>query len=310
MTRSPLIFSCTLIASLSLLNIGAAWSAPETLEKAKTATGVKAKAFKAKTKKAKTLKAKKTGAAIDNSVPAAAGVTTNPYLANQPVAIQPKTANPYLATPVNAAPIVSPPSVPALAAPLAAASEPSPAAAIATPATVAAQAATVAVQAPAATPVAAYQPRTFGMSAKNPYLVYQRPYIPPDPTKLFSQFGDGLKMAIPFFPQASDSTPSAPGTPSRATPANTSNPFSQIFTSLKTLLPSGALTGDTTYLPVIKRVYPTGEKPLVVLNFKCPTEMIGVTPPPMKLLHEAINFGFDGLNKTNLLSFNLQQVCS
>ncbi len=320
MTRSPLILSCTLVASLSLLNIGSAWSAPASQEKAKTSTGVKAKTFKAKTKKAKTLKAKnrkavsaiKTDAAIDKSVPAAVGVTTNPYLANQPVAIQPKAANPYLAAPASAVPIVSAPSVPALAAPSApalatpqaAASEPSPAvAAAATPAT-------VAVQAPAAAPVAAYQPWSFGTSAKNPYMVYQQPYIPPDPTKLLSQFGDGLKMAIPFFPQASNSTPSAPGTPNQATPAKTSNPFSQIFTSLKTLLPSGALTGDTTYLPVIKRVYPTGEKPLVVLNFKCPTEMIGVTPPPMKLLHEAINLGFDGLNKTNLLSFNLQQVCS
>jgi hypothetical protein len=76
------------------------------------------------------------------------------------------------------------------------------------------------------------------------------------------------------------------------------------------MLPSNPLSGDTTLLPVIKTVYPTGEKPLVILNFKCPTEMIGITPPPMKLLHEAINFGFDGVNKTNLLSFNLQQVCS
>jgi hypothetical protein len=75
---------------------------------------------------------------------------------------------------------------------------------------------------------------------------------------------------------------------------------------LKGLLP---LSGDSI-LPVIKTVYPTGEKPLVVLNFKCPTEMLGITPPPMKLLHEIVNLGFDGLNKTNLLSFNLQQVCS
>ncbi len=89
--------------------------------------------------------------------------------------------------------------------------------------------------------------------------------------------------------------------------AASSNPFSSIFSSLKMMIP---LTGDSNILPTIKKVYPTGEKPLVVLNFKCPTEVIGITPPPMKLLHEAVNLGFDGLNKTNLLSFNLQQVCS
>jgi hypothetical protein len=85
------------------------------------------------------------------------------------------------------------------------------------------------------------------------------------------------------------------------------NQINSLFASLKMMLP---LTGDANILPTIKKVYPTGEKPLVVLNFKCPTEVIGITPPPMKLLHEAVNLGFDGLNKTNLLSFNLQQVCS
>lgn len=89
--------------------------------------------------------------------------------------------------------------------------------------------------------------------------------------------------------------------------ASASNSVSSLFSSLKMMIP---LTGDSNILPSIKKVYPTGEKPLVVLNFKCPTEVIGITPPPMKLLHEAVNLGFDGLNKTNLLSFNLQQVCS
>jgi hypothetical protein len=36
---------------------------------------------------------------------------------------------------------------------------------------------------------------------------------------------------------------------------------------------------------------------------------VGVSPPTTKLLHEAVNFAFDGINKTNLLPFNMQQVC-
>jgi hypothetical protein len=47
----------------------------------------------------------------------------------------------------------------------------------------------------------------------------------------------------------------------------------------------------------------------VVVSFKCPTELVGVTPPTIKLLHEAVSLGMDGVNRTGLLSFNLQQVC-
>jgi hypothetical protein len=62
-------------------------------------------------------------------------------------------------------------------------------------------------------------------------------------------------------------------------------------------------------LPSIKKVYPTGEKPLVVVSFKCPTEVLGVTPPTIKLLHNLVDLGMEAINKTELLSFNLQQVC-
>lgn len=62
-------------------------------------------------------------------------------------------------------------------------------------------------------------------------------------------------------------------------------------------------------LPRITTVYPTGEKPLVVLTFKCPTELIGVTPLPTKALHDLVTLAMDGLNRSNLLAFNLQQVC-
>jgi hypothetical protein len=66
---------------------------------------------------------------------------------------------------------------------------------------------------------------------------------------------------------------------------------------------------DQSILPKIKTVYPTGDKPLVVVSFKCPTEMVGVRPPSVNILHNMVAFGMDSINKTNLLSFNMQQVC-
>lgn len=152
----------------------------------------------------------------------------------------------------------------------------------------------------------------------NPYLSYPTPQpqavaapVSVQPTNPANAYGSGnFKLALPSLP----SFPSIPGISqsSNSSQFNTvaaasGSANSSIFSTLKMMIP---LTGDANILPTIKKVYPTGEKPLVVLNFKCPTEVVGITPPPMMLLHEAVNFGFDGLNKTNLLSFNLQQVCS
>jgi hypothetical protein len=67
---------------------------------------------------------------------------------------------------------------------------------------------------------------------------------------------------------------------------------------------------NLSILPVVKKVYPTGEKPLVIVSFKCPTEVIGIAPPTVKLLHGLVDLGANGLNKSNLLSFDIQQVCS
>lgn len=90
-------------------------------------------------------------------------------------------------------------------------------------------------------------------------------------------------------------------------PANPWNNASNLASNLKSLLPS--IPEGQSILPSIKKVYPTGEKPLVVLTFKCPTELIGITPIPTKLLHDGVNGVFDLVNATNLLSFNMQQVC-
>jgi hypothetical protein len=62
-------------------------------------------------------------------------------------------------------------------------------------------------------------------------------------------------------------------------------------------------------LPTIKKVYPTGDKPLMVVSFKCPTEMIGVSPPSVSMLHNVVALGMDGINRSNFLPFNMQQVC-
>lgn len=100
--------------------------------------------------------------------------------------------------------------------------------------------------------------------------------------------------------------------PQQTAPAEAAKPNSarQLFASLKEFLPMPSLPMEgQAILPVIKKVYPTGEKPLVVLTFKCPTELVGITPLPTKALHGLVNMGFDAVNKTDLLSFNMQQVC-
>lgn len=66
---------------------------------------------------------------------------------------------------------------------------------------------------------------------------------------------------------------------------------------------------EQAILPKIQTVYPTGEKPLVVVTFKCPTELVGIDTPSTVILHKAINGGMDLINKSNLLAFNMQQVC-
>lgn len=83
-------------------------------------------------------------------------------------------------------------------------------------------------------------------------------------------------------------------------------------------LPGGSSSGfslpyipifDQAILPKIKTVYPTGEKPLVVVTLKCPTELVGVQTPSSFVLHKVMNGGMELVNRTNLLSFNMQQVC-
>jgi hypothetical protein len=128
-----------------------------------------------------------------------------------------------------------------------------------------------------------YQPRTYAPGGENPYL--PKPAV--TPAQAF-----GPIQAVP------DTAQQPPPRPE----------MGNVFDALGTAIPLLPGSGQSL-LPTIKKVYPTGEKPMVVVSFKCPTELVGVTPPTIKLLHHLVDLGMDGINKTDLLSFNLQQVC-
>lgn len=128
---------------------------------------------------------------------------------------------------------------------------------------------------------APYQGRTYNPAAENPYL----PKVSVAPGKV----------------------PASP-VPDAAEPSYGQTESGGFLASLGQAIPILPGSGQSI-LPSIKKVYPTGEKPLVVVSFKCPTEALGVTPPTIKLLHNLVDLGMEGINKSDLLSFNLQQVC-
>ena len=76
---------------------------------------------------------------------------------------------------------------------------------------------------------------------------------------------------------------------------------------------SALLPGDpgASRAPVsITTAPPTGERPLKVITIKCPTEAaFGVAPPPVKIIHIILTAGMDSINATQLLPFDMQQVC-
>lgn len=90
---------------------------------------------------------------------------------------------------------------------------------------------------------------------------------------------------------------------------NVSGDLEQLFGDIRRALPSMPPLADESILPTVKKVYPTGDKPLYVLTFKCPTELVGIVPPPTKVLHWLVSSGMDAINSSNLLPFNMQQVC-
>jgi hypothetical protein len=204
-----------------------------------------------------------------------AAMPTNPYLAQGMAVPEVQRANPYLpvATATTAAIPVAPVNTFAIAAP-AAHMQP------ATPAVTASTAAQGNSYAPSqapSLPVAAAAP-SVATAAVSPEVVQ------PSPATQGGLKSQGSLLA-------------------KLDPLQS---LSGLFNDVRTSIP---ILNGQDLLPRIKTVYPTGEKPLVILSFKCPTEMVGVSTPPMKALHEIVNYAFDGINKTNLLSFNMQQVC-
>lgn len=148
---------------------------------------------------------------------------------------------------------------------------------------------------PEAAPAAAIHATYAPVVRENPYLPRPNPYMPiqaaPAPAQVFAP----IRVVPDVKPAGSYAeSPRAEG--------------GSLFGFLGQAIPILPDSGQSI-LPSIKKVYPTGEKPLVVVSFKCPTEVLGVTPPTIKLLHNLVDLGMDGLNKTDLLSFNLQQVC-
>lgn len=135
--------------------------------------------------------------------------------------------------------------------------------------------------------------------ATNPYLAYQqvqRPSVGPS-TASPAQHIATLAAPNPYLPAAQ-----------QFEPVNPWKSFGQIADSAQSSLPS--FSGESmSILPKIKTVYPTGEKPLKVLTFKCPTELVGITTPPIKLLRGGVDLVMEGLNRSDLLPFDLQQVC-
>jgi hypothetical protein len=165
--------------------------------------------------------------------------------------------------------------------------------------------------------------------AGNPYLAYQLAYQrTPAPTPAVQAEPEKPAAVVQApAPQVAQALPSPSGdriAASVATPWSTPSPalpvkpadnsaqttsLGQVWDSLKSTLLPVMPPSDQAILPTIKTVYPTGEKPLKVLTFKCPTELVGITPIPTKALHGLVNLGMDAINSANLLPFNMQQVC-
>ncbi|MBI5331316.1 MAG: hypothetical protein HZB71_11970 [Betaproteobacteria bacterium] len=195
-------------------------------------------------------------------------------------------ANPYLPTP-QAAPATP---VQAISAPMTPA--PAPAAALAKPA-------------PTPLPPFVFVPpfaQTGYSAPPNPYLAHVAAAAP---VVAVAALPAPVVVAAPAVAAALPVPAIAAAAPA-ATPAQAST--GSVFSGLRSLLPDMP-PSDQSILPTIKKVLPTGEKPLYVLTFKCPTELIGITPIPTKALHYLVDGAMGLVNSTNLLPFNMQQVC-
>lgn len=154
--------------------------------------------------------------------------------------------------------------------------------------------------------------------SQNPYLAYNaayntsynQPLTAFNPAESLSLLLSGLLFSLPSLPSVSQPSQAAYNQTPAASNATAAADLSRMFSSLRDYLPDPHLPSpDIDILPSITKVYPTGERPLYVLTFKCPTELVGITPPPTKALRWLISSGMEAVNSTNLLSFSMQQVC-
>lgn len=365
MKAFPQLLSCLLIASVALLNSGAALSsdaqANEELNKSSTgATPKKAKKSfrKAKTAQKKTKRyhslAKPVAQAPASVVPPV--VAENAYLPSSTAPVVAK-ANIYLPAAITTASIASVPTPVVAATIVATASVPSsdshkgPAAAPTAPlvlaksltlTSTAASTPVVAQEAPAVVQIApvvaqkapssnpwdtgsaasgqapARKADTIIARSRNPYLAYNaaynttynQPFTAFNPAESLSLLFSGLLFSLPSLPSVSLPSQAAYNQTATTSNAAAATDLRLIFNSLRDYLPEPHLPSpDIDILPSITKVYPTGERPLYVLTFKCPTELVGITPPPTKALRWLISSGMEAINSTNLLSFSMQQVC-
>ncbi len=345
----PTLLSCLIMAAVTLPHSGAAWSdtpAKPTAVKAsgkpvlkktpakktKAASGKKTSKVRAQVASKPQVVAEKVPVALNPYLPDTPGTVPagpNPYLANAvaPTAGALNGSLPLVATTTLALPAVAtvlpapaaeplseqaPPSVaPVAVAPPHATSE------ISTPVqaevlpTPTAQAVIVATPQPVmvAQPpmvVAVPRPASAPQTYINPYLANtQAFYQTPGTASAYSA------PSLPNFPAMPSllglpEMSSLPGMPS----ISLSPDLDKLWYEIRSFLPDPHMpTLDMDILPSITKVLPTGEKPLYVLTFKCPTELIGITPLPTRALRWLITSGMEAANSTDLLPFNMQQVC-
>lgn len=217
------------------------------------------------------------------ATPAAAPVTATPAAAATTV-----TVTPTAAAAVTAMPVVAP-----VAAPVAVIPAPQ-----ATPTTATAKNTVSSVPPFVFAPVSITPSApAFVASTPTPWSPRPNPYIVQPVT---------VTVATPpaTFPwQAQVATPAPSIAQAPATPAA---PFASGQDSYN----AKDASKSRSILPTITKVYPTGEKPMVVVTFNCPTEMAGVATPTTKIIHSFFDLGFSAINATNALPWTLQQVCS
>jgi len=60
----------------------------------------------------------------------------------------------------------------------------------------------------------------------------------------------------------------------------------------------------------VKKYDVPGEKSIVIVSTKCPTEYVGIPTPSSKAFHYLVDSGMSCINKTQILPIELRQACS